>query len=81
VSVATLSDWTLQREQGAWHLYEGMRSDSDVALSVPRASAVSLFSRGLTVNEVTEAVTVEGDAKLGGLIVAGLGAAFARTDR
>ncbi len=79
VSVAELGDWTVQREHGAWRLYEGADAGANVGLSVPRESAVPLFSRGLTADEITHAVTVQGDSNIGGLIVGGFGAALART--
>ncbi len=79
VSVAELGDWTVQREHGAWRLYKGADDGANVGLSVPRESAVPLFSRGLTADEITHAVTVQGDSNIGGLIVGGFGAALART--
>jgi uncharacterized protein (TIGR03083 family) len=80
VSLTELGDWTVQRDRGAWRLYEGAGADADIGLSVARESATPLFSRGLSADEVTQAVTLQGDVKPGGLIVAGLGAALARTD-
>jgi uncharacterized protein (TIGR03083 family) len=80
VSIADLVDWTVQRERGTWSLYEGAGSAADAGLSIPRESAAPLFSRGLTANEITEGVTVQGDSNIGGLIVAGLGAALGRKD-
>jgi uncharacterized protein (TIGR03083 family) len=81
VSVAELGDWRVQREHGAWRLYEGLGEGADVALSVPQESAAPLFSRGLTADEISHAVTMKGDSNIGGLLVVGLGAALARTDR
>jgi uncharacterized protein (TIGR03083 family) len=80
VSVADLAGWTVQCEHGTWRLYEGLRADADAGLFVPRESAAPLFSRGLTADEITQTVTVQGDSNIGGLIVAGLGVALARTD-
>jgi uncharacterized protein (TIGR03083 family) len=80
VFIADLAEWTVLREDGAWHLYDGIGEGADVGLSVPRESAVPLFSRGLTRDEITETVSVRGDENIGGLIVGGLGAALARTD-
>jgi uncharacterized protein (TIGR03083 family) len=79
VSVDRMSDWTVQRERGAWRLYEGDDDETvDVRLSVTRESATPLFSRGLTPDEIGRAVNVQGDPTIGGLIVAGLGAALGR---
>jgi hypothetical protein len=80
VSVTGVGDWTVQRKDAAWRLYEGTSDGATATVSVPPELATPLFSRGLTAGGITNAVVVEGDSTIGGLIVAGFGAALARTD-
>lgn len=70
--------WTVGCDGQTWTLYDGAPADPSVTLAVDLETAALLFSRGLTSAELTGRIRPEGDADLGAVMVAGLGAFFAR---
>jgi hypothetical protein len=71
--------WTVGCDGERWTLYDGAPADPTVRLPVDLETAARVFSRALSNTELTERLQPEGDPDLGAVIVAGLGAFFARS--
>lgn len=56
--------WSLQRENGAWHLFHGRSSNPAACVSLSQDTAWRLFSKGLSPVESRRRVHVEGDEVL-----------------
>jgi hypothetical protein len=61
--------WSWQREAERWSVRDGIAGDAAARLSVAPEVAVALLSRGITADEATRRVTIEGDASLAAGVV------------
>ncbi len=63
-SVEGLTSWTFGRDLETWQLFDGRAGDAVAELSIDRAVATPLLSRGLGAREVEAAFSVTGDTDL-----------------
>jgi uncharacterized protein (TIGR03083 family) len=58
-------EWTLLREEQAWHLYSGGEAQADCQVRIGQETAWRLFTRGMSSGTARPLVTIIGDEKLG----------------
>jgi len=58
-------DWSVQRNQLGWQLYQGGPTDAAAHVNVDQAVAWRLYTKGLTPAEAQVAATITGDPYLG----------------
>ncbi len=79
LSVEGLASWTWVRGPESWQLFDGAHPDEvTVVLSIDRAVATPLLSRGLPATEVVAAFSIRGDTDLGNRAVSGIAMLAAR---
>jgi uncharacterized protein (TIGR03083 family) len=79
ITDASDAAWTVASDGETWGLYDGAPDDPTATLEVNVDTAALLFSRALTNDQLTEQVDTAGDPDLAAVIVAGMGAFFARS--
>ncbi|MBA3944767.1 MAG: maleylpyruvate isomerase family mycothiol-dependent enzyme [Herpetosiphonaceae bacterium] len=57
--------WSVQHEQGAWHLYVGVPGGPDAAVVLPQDVAWRLFTKGIGAAEAAGAAMMSGNQELG----------------
>jgi uncharacterized protein (TIGR03083 family) len=64
--------WTILRGDSGWTLYAGRPPSPEAAVRRSQDSAWRLFSKGLTASAARSRVTVQGDQRLGAVVVSSL---------
>ncbi len=62
-------DWTLLREEGAWHLYSGHLTNPTARIQMEQDIAWRVFTKGLSPAEALKRVKIEGDKELGAKVL------------
>jgi uncharacterized protein (TIGR03083 family) len=57
--------WTLARESDAWILFAGSDPEATAQVTLDQETAWKLFSKGLSTEQATQKIQIEGDVRLG----------------